>query len=100
LDPNYRSVPAGAYVQAVSANLAMPPPASATVSYVFYFLVAKDSGQHYPLRIQRSDSGEVFEIRLSDVHPEETADLKIRLRTWLRRVLDEGAKNLSEQAEK
>jgi Fic family protein len=98
-DPDYRSSPAGQYILTVVSALTIPPPASASVAMQFYFLIAKDKSHRYPLRIVRVETQEAFDIRLSDVYPEETADLKIRLRTWLRRAVDDNARQLAEQAE-
>ncbi len=91
----YREVKSG--YSRLEVSLTSERPAEAHIQVSFRVLASKWA-RMYPLLIQSVETRNEFPIRLDDMHPEETTDLRRRLDTWLRGLVSEALGQLTEEA--
>jgi hypothetical protein len=80
-------------------GLASQPPATAQVQTSFAVLVARDISDRFPFVIANWDApADRFDIRLDEVHPENTTDYVIGRRAWAERQISEALTRLYDSA--
>jgi hypothetical protein len=62
-------------------------------------LIAKDPYAPFPLCLLEAKSGDDLEVRLADVHPEISENLRLRLGPWSSRLLGRMLKELADGPE-
>lgn len=74
------------------------PPATASIQVTIQVVISLTTGDAVPIVIERLDSREVLEVRLAEVHPQQSAALQAHLASFARSVLADNLATLREQA--
>ena len=74
-------------------------PVKAAFDCRLQLLIAKDKDARYPFLLRRIDPRDEFHVRLTDTYPEVSDSLKHRIDAWARRILADGLKRLTQDAE-
>ena len=98
-DSQFRGTSPPNQTLSTSVVLVSQPPASATVSMSFGTFVARDITDRFAFVIANVESPfDRFDIRLEEVHPENSTDFVIGRRAWVEREISEGLTRLYEMA--
>ena len=74
-------------------------PAKAGLYCRLQLLIAKDKAARYPFLLKRVDPPDEFPVRLTDAYPDVSDSLTQRIDAWVKRILADSLKRLTQDAE-